>query len=310
MNDFATAIAPQSIGFQPLQESALTFAFSFGSEHVVFDGHYPQFPIVPGVLLLETAARGVIALLGAEARWVGVQSARFQSPVRPGERVVVEVLGSLTTAELQLAQTAVRVKVRLLVAGRIVCTATHLVASRELGDQDRREGISVSLPDEESAAINILSVLPHRPPILLVDRVEAVVAGQWIRTRKCVSVNEALRSAEDSRAPFPSSLMLESWCQSAGLLVCAEDPNPDVTTGKLMLFGGLRDVQFFGSARPGDVLSHQVRLERDIDGTAVLSGFSTVEGRVVMTIGSITLARRSAYPATETVGSESDGGSE
>jgi 3-hydroxyacyl-[acyl-carrier-protein] dehydratase len=60
----------------------------------LFDTHFPRFPILPGVLLLESAFQ--VALLAAPAapagwRLGGVTRARWRRPVRPGDQVLVEV---------------------------------------------------------------------------------------------------------------------------------------------------------------------------------------------------------------------------
>lgn len=272
------------------------FRRSFPAQLSVFDGHYPGFPIVPGVLLIEAAAVAVDALVGSAGRWAGVQSARFQTPVRPDDEVVIDVLDDPYSALASNPTSPARVRVVLGCGDGTACTATLLLRSAEqadeLGDADAGR---VEVPGSAMEQIDIARLLPHRRPILLVDRVDEVVPGQRIRTRKAVSANEVFHSDKPTTSPFPWSLTLESWCQSAGVLISLDDPNPEVLTGDVMLFGGLRGVRFGRPALPGDVLVHEAQLDRAVDGSALLSGRTLVGGRVVMSVESITLARRPAH---------------
>ena len=65
-----------------------------------------------------------------------------------------------------------------------------------------------------------------------------------------------------------------------------------------MLFGGIRNVAFGTAPTPGCVLEHFATVERFANGTAVLTGETEVDGELVMTVGSITLAQRPAVSLT------------
>ena len=63
-------------------------AFTFAASHPVFAGHFPGRPIVPGALLLAEALQALVRM-GVAPRLRSVSSAKFLSPVVPGERVVM-----------------------------------------------------------------------------------------------------------------------------------------------------------------------------------------------------------------------------
>ncbi|MEU4766693.1 3-hydroxyacyl-ACP dehydratase [Actinosynnema sp. NPDC023794] len=140
----------------------------------------------------------------------------------------------------------------------------------------------------------IRRIIPHRFPVLLVDRVSEVDPGRGIVTLKAVSGREPCYAGSDVEDAYPLGLLLESWAQSAVLLTRWDDPNPDVRAGKVELISGIRDVVVHGDVAPGDVVEHHVRLVREVADAAILDGHSLVAGRKVLEIGSFTMARRRA----------------
>jgi 3-hydroxyacyl-[acyl-carrier-protein] dehydratase len=59
-------------------------------DHPVFDGHFPGMPIVPGVLLLDTAMHAIAAQTGITLDRCELRSVKFLSPARPGDELVVK----------------------------------------------------------------------------------------------------------------------------------------------------------------------------------------------------------------------------
>ncbi|WP_447007146.1 3-hydroxyacyl-ACP dehydratase FabZ family protein [Saccharothrix isguenensis] len=138
-------------------------------------------------------------------------------------------------------------------------------------------------------ADGIRAVLPHRPPMLLVDRVEECVDGVSIRAVRRVEAAEPWFAA--SGAPvadaYPQALMLESWAQTAGVLVTKESPNPDVLSGTVMLFGSASGVEYHGRVTAGQVMEHHVTIGRVIGDSVVAGGKTVVDGETVMTVDQI-----------------------
>lgn len=105
------------------------------NEHF-FDGHFPNRPVMPAVLILEAMAQatGIFALrtLGtlpsAESMYyfVGVDGARFRRPVEPGDQLFVEVKLLRTTRGIWKVQSEARVD------GQVVASAELMGALREI----------------------------------------------------------------------------------------------------------------------------------------------------------------------------------
>ncbi|MGW3957059.1 3-hydroxyacyl-ACP dehydratase FabZ family protein [Streptomyces sp. NPDC004752] len=149
--------------------------------------------------------------------------------------------------------------------------------------------------------------LPHRFPMLLVDRLTEIVPGDRLTALKAVTCNEPWYrtlgpdSAEDDFV-YPSSLLLESWCQAAGVLATWDEPNPDVLQGQVMLFGGMTGVEFHRPVLPGEVLEHRVRQSHRIDDNVLFEGESLAGGETVMSVERIVMAFRPASALRPTEG--------
>ncbi len=99
----------------------------------------------------------------------------------------------------------------------------------------------------------IMSLLPHRYPFLLVDRVVECVPGDHIVAYKNVTINEAFFQGHFPGAPvMPGVLVLEALAQTGGLLALS-DAKEDFSN-KLFLFTGLDGVKWRKQVVPGDRL--------------------------------------------------------
>ncbi|WP_231591021.1 3-hydroxyacyl-ACP dehydratase FabZ family protein [Saccharothrix sp. ST-888] len=150
----------------------------------------------------------------------------------------------------------------------------------------------------------IKRILPHRYPMLLVDRVDELVPGERLTARKAVTANEPWyrelsAGATDEQHAYPPVLLVESWCQAAGVLAAWDTPNPDVLAGQVMLFGSISEVVFHRPVLPGDVLEHRIRLVRALSDTVIFEGEALVDGEPVLEVGRVVMAMRPATELTE-----------
>jgi 3-hydroxyacyl-[acyl-carrier-protein] dehydratase len=108
----------------------------------------------------------------------------------------------------------------------------------------------------------ILKQLPHRYPILLVDRVLEIDKGKRIKALKNVSINEPYFSGHFPHRPvMPGVLMLEALAQAAALLAFDTlGTTPDDKT--VYYFAGIDGARFKRPVEPGDQLILEVTLDR------------------------------------------------
>ncbi|MEM1243913.1 MAG: 3-hydroxyacyl-ACP dehydratase FabZ [Pseudomonadota bacterium] len=108
----------------------------------------------------------------------------------------------------------------------------------------------------------IFTYLPHRYPMLLVDRVLEVVPNQHIHAIKNVSVNEHFFTGHFPKRPiFPGVLILEALAQASGILAYKTiDEKP--TDKSLIYFAGINDARFKRVVLPGDQLTLESKLIR------------------------------------------------
>ena len=126
----------------------------------------------------------------------------------------------------------------------------------------------------------ILATLPHRYPILLVDRVLELEKGKRIKALKNVSVNEPFFTGHFPHRPvMPGVLMLEAMAQAAALLVFDMlGVVPDEKT--VYYFAGIDNARFKRPVEPGDQLILEVELDRMKAGIFKFKGQALVDGQL------------------------------
>jgi len=104
----------------------------------------------------------------------------------------------------------------------------------------------------------IKQVLPHRHPMLLLDRVDELVPGERIVACKNVSANEPFFQGHfPSFAVMPGVLILEALAQAGAFMMLKSFDDP---SGKVPLFAGIDRARFRRQVVPGD----QLRLELSV----------------------------------------------
>lgn len=126
----------------------------------------------------------------------------------------------------------------------------------------------------------ILKQLPHRYPILLVDRVLELEKGKRIKALKNVTINEPFFTGHFPHRPvMPGVLMLEAMAQAAALLAFDTlGTTPDDKT--VYYFAGIDGARFKRPVEPGDQLVMEVTLDRMKSGIFKFKGTARVDDQV------------------------------
>jgi 3-hydroxyacyl-[acyl-carrier-protein] dehydratase len=105
----------------------------------------------------------------------------------------------------------------------------------------------------------ILKIIPHRYPFMMVDRVEVIEEGRRCVGVKCVSANELYFHGHFPEKPImPGVLMLEGMAQTAAAMMM----NLPETKGRLGFFAAINRAKFRRQVIPGDVLKMHVEIVR------------------------------------------------
>ena len=124
----------------------------------------------------------------------------------------------------------------------------------------------------------ILSVLPHRYPILLVDRVLEMEPGKRIVAVKNVTINEPVFLGHfPGRPVMPGVLLIEGMAQAGGLLLLHDIPDRQ---NKLLLFASIEEAKFRRPVVPGDQVRYEIEVLRLRSTYCKLAGKALVDGQL------------------------------
>ena len=125
---------------------------------------------------------------------------------------------------------------------------------------------------------DIMAILPHRYPLLLIDRVIEMERKKRIVAIKNVTINESFFQGHFPDYPImPGVLVVEAMAQAGGALLLTEIPDRD---SKLMVFTGIERAKFRRPVVPGDQLRIEVNVLQWKARYARLEGKATVDGKL------------------------------
>ncbi len=132
----------------------------------------------------------------------------------------------------------------------------------------------------------ILACIPHRYPMLMVDRVLQIESGQRIRVCKNISANDVLLQGHFPGKPvFPGVMIIETMAQASAIMMhssAVDMQNSD------FFIGNARQVRFLKPVVPGDQLIVDIVLEKAAGNLFIVKGEARV-GEALVASGSLTL---------------------
>jgi beta-hydroxyacyl-ACP dehydratase FabZ len=136
----------------------------------------------------------------------------------------------------------------------------------------------------------ILSLLPHRYPFILVDRILDIKPGEKIVALKNVTINEPFFQGHFPANPImPGVLIIEAMAQAGGVLVF--DALPPERQGAVVYFMGMDKVKFRKPVTPGDQIIFEISILKQrlnaikMEGIAKVDGVLVAEAELMATIG-------------------------
>ena len=134
---------------------------------------------------------------------------------------------------------------------------------------------------EEIRIDQILKLLPHRYPFLLVDRLKNVVPGVSGIGIKNVTMNEPFFQGHFPENPvMPGVLQIEAMAQTAGIIVLMSLPEEE-RNGNSVYFMTVDEVKFRKPILPGDVIEFSVQKEQAVRNVFKFRGEARVDGKLV-----------------------------
>lgn len=123
----------------------------------------------------------------------------------------------------------------------------------------------------------IMEIIPHRPPFLLVDKITDCEPGKYARGVKCVTMNEPFFQGHFPGHPvMPGVLIIESLAQCGAVAILSLPGN----RGKLAFFGGIKNARFKRQVVPGDILELSCELTAQRGSVGFGTAVARVDGKV------------------------------
>jgi predicted hotdog family 3-hydroxylacyl-ACP dehydratase len=209
--------------------SAVRHTLAIPATGILFEGHFPGRPILPGVCLLDLGLRAIHPD-GAAPALAGIHALRFRRLVEPGETLQVEASG---TGRDEATRLEVRRNTEIVANGLVDLSAPFSPIAESIGRETR------PLPDVP----HLDELLPHRPPMRFVEDVEGEIE-EGIACSASVPASCALAGAGSA----PALAALEMAAQTAAVFEALQRRGRGGNEGALLGYlVGARDVRF---ARP------------------------------------------------------------
>ena len=123
----------------------------------------------------------------------------------------------------------------------------------------------------------IMKIIPHRQPFLLVDTIEELTPGVKAVGKKCVSYNEPFFAGHFPNEPvMPGVLIIEAMAQAGAVAILSKPENQ----GKTAYFAGISQAKFKQKVVPGDVLTLELEIIKEKGPIGIGRGTAKVDGKL------------------------------
>lgn len=127
-------------------------------------------------------------------------------------------------------------------------------------------------------AKEIMEIIPHRQPFMLIDTIEELEEGKRVVAKKCVSYNEPLFAGHFPKEPvMPGVLIVEALAQTGAVAILSQ---PEFK-GKTAYFAGINNAKFKGKVVPGDVLTLETEIVKIKGPIGMGQAKAYVDGKLV-----------------------------
>lgn len=123
----------------------------------------------------------------------------------------------------------------------------------------------------------IMDLIPHRHPFLLIDTIEELEPGVRAVGKKCVSYNEPFFAGHFPNEPvMPGVLIIEAMAQAGAAAILSKPENQ----GKTAYFAGISQAKFKKKVVPGDVLTLELEIMKEKGPIGIGRGTAKVDGKL------------------------------
>lgn len=129
------------------------------------------------------------------------------------------------------------------------------------------------------SAKEIMEIIPHRQPFMLVDTVEELTPGTRAVARKCVSYNEPFFQGHFPSEPvMPGVLIIEALAQTGAIAILSLEENK----GKTAYFAAIQSAKFKKKVVPGDVLVLETEIVKQKGSIGIGRATASVDGKIAV----------------------------